>query len=171
VVPVPTPVIPDWVIQVASSSVTTAVVSAIVAAAVYWFLEGRKFKKEQQINYLKERLDTFYSPLVFHFENMRSWGVFLGERYAWAQQTLKAKNDDMNSIMRAGMRFVSPKVEALWYDWQPYSVAATRPGTYPPYSLDEFLKRTEKLHEALKSEREELMRRYYKGIGERDPTK
>jgi uncharacterized membrane-anchored protein YhcB (DUF1043 family) len=159
----------DPFIQITSSSVGTAVVSAIVAAIVYWFLEGRKFKREQQINYLKERLDTFYSPLVFHFNNMRSWGGFLGTKYAWDQATLVGKNQDMANIMRTGMRFVSPEIEKLWYEWQPFSVAATVQEVYKEqFNMEEFIKHTERLHEKLKAEREELMKHYRKEIGLHD---
>jgi len=164
------PAIPDWAIQMASSSVTTAVVSAIVAAIVYWFLEGRKFKREQKTRYLKERLDKFYSPMVFHFENMRSWGEFCRSEYAWARDTLVGKNQDMDNIMRSGMRFVSPRVEKLWYEWQPWSIAATQQEVYPQFRMDEFLKRTKKLHEALRVEREELLREYREKVGSPIPT-
>ncbi len=54
-----------------------AVVAGIVASLVNWFLEGWKFKREQGTIDLKERIDKFYSPLIFHFENMRSWGIFV----------------------------------------------------------------------------------------------
>jgi hypothetical protein len=63
----------DWIIQLGS----TAVVAGIVASLVNWFLEGRKFKREQRTIDLKERIDKFHSPLIFHFENMRSWGIFV----------------------------------------------------------------------------------------------
>jgi len=166
----PTQAASDWTTLVSSQAVT-AIVSAIVAAAVYYFLEGRKFRREQRVNDVKERLDRFYSPMIFHFENMKSWGAAWGkDTYVFAGETLGRKIDDMNDLMRSGLRFVSPKVEKLWYEWQPYAVAAVerRRGNdfYPHLSEAEFVNRSRVLHEALNLDRAELSKQYHNAIGE-----
>lgn len=116
---------------------------------------------------LKEKLDRYYSPLNFHFENMRSWAVFLNssERYAWAAETLADKLEDMKEIMRSGLRFASPEVQALWYAWQPFAVAAVeesreRKRVYQQFDTKGLLDRTERLHDAIKAEKDDLLKRY-----------
>jgi hypothetical protein len=145
------------------------IVGSLSGAAVNWYFEGRKFKREQRIAHLKDRLDNFYSPLIFHFENMKSWGVFLKKPYAYSSDTLAAKIGDMNSIMRSGMRLVGPKVQVLWYEWQPWAVAAVekrrRGRVYPQFEDEEFLIRSQRLHDALKADCEELLRQYKSEIG------
>jgi hypothetical protein len=145
------------------------IVGSLSGAAVNWYFEGRKFKREQRIAHLKERLDNFYSPLIFHFENMKSWGVFLEKPYAYSSDTLAAKIGDMNNVMRSGMRLAGTKIEALWYEWQPWAVAAVerrrKRKIYPQFKYDEFLLRSRRLHDALKADCEELLGQYRKEIG------
>jgi len=146
----------------------SSITGSIVGAAVNWFLEGRKFKREQNIAYLKEKIDSFYSPMIFHFENMRSWSAAWDHAsgYVFAGETLASKLEDMKTLMRTGLRLVSPTVERLWYDWQPYAIAAVerRRGNdvYPTFTEDELQKRSEALHTALKAERKKLMEDYKK---------
>jgi len=145
------------------------IVGSLSGAAVNWYFEGRKFKREQRIGHLKDRLDNFYSPLIFHFENMKSWGVFLEKPYAYSSDTLAAKIGDMNNVMRSGMRLAGTKIEALWYEWQPWAVAAVerrrKRKIYPQFKYDEFLSRSHRLHDALKADCEELLGQYRKEIG------
>ena len=145
------------------------IVGSLSGAAVNWYFEGRKFKREQKIAHLKDRLDNFYSPLIFHFENMKSWGVFLEQPYAYATETLAVKIGDMNDIVRSGMRLAGSTVEALWYEWQPWAVAAVerrrKRNIYPQFKYDEFLLRSHRLHDALKADCEELLRQYRKELG------
>jgi hypothetical protein len=100
---------------------------------------------------------------------MKSWGVFLGADYAYAPATLAGKIDDMNEIMRSGIRFASPEVQTLWYEWQPWAVAAVerhRVGNvYPQFKYDEFILRSQRLHERLKADCQELLRQYSSEIG------
>ena len=121
---------------------------------------------------MKERIDRFYSPMIFHFENMKSWGAAWGQdTYVFAGETLGSKIADMNNLMRSGLRFVGHNVERLWYDWQPYAVAAVerRRGKdiYPHLTETEFVNRSRLLHEALKVDRAELTRQYRAAIGEK----
>jgi len=96
-------------------------------------------------------------------------GVFLGAQYAYATETLAAKIGDMNDIMRSGIRFAGPKVPTLWYEWQPWAVAAVERqrnrNVYPQFKYDEFLLRSQRLHEALKADSQELLRQYEREIG------
>ena len=149
-------------------------IAGITATIVNYIFEERKFKREQRIIDLKERIDRFYSPLIFHFENMRSWAVFLrsDKKYAWADRTLAEKIEDMCKIMRDGLRFASRQVEELWYEWQPLAVAVIERESYRKhFDLEEFQKRCERLHEALKSDREEIMKLYDEGIGKEKSEK
>lgn len=147
------------------------VTGAVASAVMNWLFEGRKFKREQRLADLKEKVDRYYSPLNFHFENMRSWAVFLrsSDRYAWASETLANKLEDMKEIMRSGLRFASPQVQALWYEWQPFAVAAveeSRKGkaVYQQFDRKGLLDRTERLHDAIKAEKDDLLKRYHKEI-------
>jgi hypothetical protein len=144
-----------------------AILSSIVSTWFSYSLSQRRFKREQRIAYLKEKLDNFYSPMLFHFENMHSWAEFgrSPQKHVWADKSLAAKIGDMNNIMRSGMRYVSPKVEKLWYQWQPLAVAAVDK-VYPEYRLDDLLSRSQKLHEALLAERDALMKQYRHELGE-----
>lgn len=151
----------DWIIQFGSLSAVGAAVGGITAALVNWFMEGRKFKREQRIAHLKERLDGFYTPLLFHFENMKSWAIWLGspDKYAFSQPELERKLEDMYQIMRSGMRLASPEVTRLWFEWQP-----TASSTHPTGQASEFIKRSQKLHEAVKADFEKLRKAYLKEI-------
>lgn len=140
----------------------SSILSILLSGFVSWLSREREFKREQNIAYLKERLDNFYSPMVFHFENMRSWAAAHGHKsgYVFATGTLGDKLEDMKGLMRSGMRLVSPKVEELWYAWQLFAVAAVerRRGQdfYPKFSDEEFQNRSAALHVALKEDRERL---------------
>jgi len=154
------------VVRLASSSV----ISALVASGVYYFLEGRKTKKERQIIHLKETIDQFYSPMLFHFEHMSSWGAFLGIRddYAFDPVTLIGKLRDTEAIMRSGVRLSSPCVRNLWYEWQPLAVAAVearKGSTYPQFRPERFKELSKALHQALKEECGALEKKYLKEIG------
>ncbi len=76
------------------------------------------------------------------------------------------KLEDMKGLMRSGLRFVSPTVERLWYEWQPYAVAVVerRRGKdlYPSFTDDDFQIRSARLHDALKADREKLTEAYKK---------
>jgi hypothetical protein len=149
--------------------------AGITGALVNWLLQGRTFKKKQHIEHLKERIDKFYSPMIFHFENMRSWGDAWGQdTYVFAGGTLGSKIGDMNDIMRSGLRLVSHNVEKLWYEWQPYAVAAVerRRGkdSYPHLTDAEFVSRSRLLHEALKLDHAVLSKQYHDAIGEKNTS-
>jgi hypothetical protein len=148
-----------WVVQLGSVSA----ISAIVATLVSWFLEGRKFRREQRIGYLKERLGEFYSPFLFHFENMKSWAEWLSkpDSYAFAQDVLGRKVDDMVQIMRSRMHLASPQVTRLWFEWQPTAVPS-----HPSWNSNEFLVRSRRLHETVKAEWEMLLKTYRKEMGQ-----
>jgi hypothetical protein len=143
-----------------------AILSSIVSTWYSFRLEQGKFKREQGIAYLRERLDKFYSPMIFHFENMRSWAEFrkYPQGYIWSDKTMADKIGDMNNIMRSGTRFVSPTVEKLWYKWQPLAVAAVD-RAYPEFNLDDLLSATEKLHKALLDDCADLLDEYRRLIG------
>jgi hypothetical protein len=138
---------------------------SILGVLISGFLEKQNLAKQQRIADLKERLDNFYSPLIYHFENMRSWAKAhkSSQRYAFAKKTLEAKIGDMNNLMRLGLRYGSAKVRDLWYEWQPFAVAAVEvPQVYPNLAdSDEFLDRTERLHEALEKDCNELLVQYW----------
>jgi hypothetical protein len=155
--------ISDWLGLIGIGAIATS----IITTAFNYYLQEKRFSREQRIAYLKEELDNFYSPMIFHFENMRSWGEFRKspKTYVWADKSLAAKIGDMNNLMRSGTRFVSPTVAKLWYDWQPLAVAAVDK-VYPEFNLDDFISRTQKLHEALVAERDNLMEQYRHEIGE-----
>jgi hypothetical protein len=144
-------------------------VGSIVGVLISGFLEKQNLAKQQRIADLKERLDNFYSPLIFHFENMRSWAKAhkSSQMYAFAKKTLAAKIGDMNNLMRLGLRYGSPKVRDLWYDWQPLAVAAVEgPQVYPNLANpDEFMNRSQQLHEVLEKESNELLAQYWMETG------
>jgi hypothetical protein len=144
-----------------------AILSSIVSAWLSYIFNQRKFKSEQRIGYLKEKLDNFYSPMIFHFQNMHSWAKFRRSphKHVWADKSLAAKIGDMNDIMRSGMRFVSPTIEKLWYQWQPMAVAAVD-RQYPEFRFEDLLASSQKLHEALLRERNALMKEYRHELGE-----
>jgi hypothetical protein len=104
----------------------SSILTLLLSSAINWYSREHEFKREQNLSYLKEKLDKFYSPMVFHFENMRSWAVAHGHEagYVFAAETLGDKLEDMKGLMRSGLRLVSPNVEELWYAWQPFAVAA-----------------------------------------------
>ena len=62
------------------------------------------------------------------------------------------------------MRFASEEVEKLWYEWQPYAVAALErrrgKNVYPQYNDEEFLRRSTKLHDQLKTDCDALRAKY-----------
>jgi hypothetical protein len=143
----------------------SSVISVLVSGLLDWFSENRKFKREQNIAYLKEKIDSFYSPMIFHFENMKSWGAAWGQDgYAYAGKTLGEKIGDMNSLMRSGLRLVNSQVEQLWYEWQPFGIAASETlsgkRSYPWFSNEELQTRSRRLHEALVRDREKLIQEY-----------
>jgi hypothetical protein len=104
--------------------------------------------------------------MIFHFENMRSWSAAWGRSsgYVFAGETLADKLEDMKTLMRNGLRLISPTVQRLWYEWQPYAIAAVerRRGQdlYPPFAEEELQKRSKALHDALIADREKLMQDY-----------
>lgn len=154
----------DWFTVVGLAGVT----GSIAGAAINYVFEGRKFRREQQIAHLKERLDNFYSPMIFHFENMRSWGKIWNQPYAYATESLGSKITDMNNLMRSGLRLMNTQVEDLWYEWQPYAVAEVERGKgkdpYPHLTTKEFILRTQRLHDALKADRDKLEKQYDRKI-------
>lgn len=145
-----------------------SIIGAAISGALVWLNEKRKFQREERIRYVKERLDSFYSPMIFDFETMKAWGVFLRAPYAYATSTLAAYLEDMKQIMKSGMRFASEEVEKLWYEWQPYAVAAVerRRGkkVYPQYSEEEFVRLSDKLRDQLKADRDTLRLSYREEI-------
>jgi hypothetical protein len=151
----------------------SSILSIIVSALLNWLSEERTFKREQSVMYLKEKIDSFYSPMTFHFENMRSWSAAWSQKsgYVYSGETLADKLGDMKSLMRLGLRFASPDVRKLWYEWQPFAVAAViqRRGetTYPWFSNEELQTRSKKLHEAVQAESEGLTKEYKKKIEKR----
>ena len=93
----------DWFAVVGLAGITATVTGALIN----WLLQGRSFKQQQRIDHIKERIDKFYSPMIFHFENMKSWGAAWGkDTYVFAGETLGSKISDMNELMRSGLRFV-----------------------------------------------------------------
>jgi hypothetical protein len=145
----------------------SSILSILVSAFVNWLSEERKFKREQNILYLKEKIDGFYSPMMFHFENMRSWAGAWGREsaYSYSGKTLADKLDDMKALMRSGLRFASPDVRTLWYKWQPFAVAAVelrkkKRNIYPWFTEQELQTRSQKLHAAVQSESERLAQEY-----------
>lgn len=103
---------------------------------------------------------------------MKSWGAAYTQQsgqatgYVFAATTLADKLEDMKGLMRSGLRFVSPTVEQLWYEWQPYAIAAVerRRGEdlYPSFNDAGFQTRSASLHNALKADREKLTEAYKK---------
>jgi hypothetical protein len=86
--------------------------------------------------------------------------------YVFAAATLADKLEDMKNLMRSGLRLVSPTVEQLWYNWQPYAIAVVerRRGNdlYPSFTDAEFQIRSSALHNALKQDRQGLTEAYKK---------
>ena len=122
----------DWIVQFGSLSVVAAVVGALSGGAVNWLLEGRKFQREIRIADLKDRMDKFYSPLLFHFENMKSWAVYMGapkdsDEYAFSGQEMERKLEDMYQIMKSGMRIPSEPIKEKWFEWQRLATRAGDP--------------------------------------------
>ncbi|MGD0176358.1 MAG: hypothetical protein ABSC50_05980 [Candidatus Bathyarchaeia archaeon] len=155
----------EFLTVIGISSILSSVVSIIIGSIINVLSEDRKFKREQNIAYLEEKLDKFYAPMMFHFENMKSWGAAWGEdALVYSGTTLADKLDDMKGLMRSGLRFASKEVKALWYDWQPYAVAAVhnRKGepTYPWFSEAELQRRSRKLHDAVQTESQRLTAEY-----------
>jgi len=151
----------DWIALIISSSA----VATIVASLLHHYFGIQELKQKERIAYLKERLDEFYSPLLFHFKNMKSWGEWESPRtriYAFSNQELIRKSGDMYEIMRAKMRLSSLTVRELWFEWQPI---ATSPRPWPQSIQDEFDKRSQKLHEALEDEYKDLKEKYLKELG------
>jgi len=144
----------------------SSILSILVSSIVNWLSEERTFKREQNIIYLKEKIDGFYSPMIFHFENMKSWRVAWNREsgYAYSGDTLADKLEDMKGLMRSGLRFASPDVRALWYNWQPYAVAAVerrrKKKIYPWFTEEELQTRSKQLHDAVQSESERLTQEY-----------
>jgi hypothetical protein len=155
----------EFLTVIGISSIFSSVVSIIIGAIINVLAEDRKFKREQNIAYLEEKLDKFYAPMMFNFENMKSWGAAWGQdTLAYSGTTLADKLEDMKGLMRSGLRFASKEVKALWYDWQPYAVAAvhSRKGEYPYpwFSEAELQKRSRKLHDAIQAESQKLTSEY-----------
>jgi hypothetical protein len=144
----------------------SSILSILLSALVNWLSEEHTFKREQNITYLKEKIDSFYSPMIFHFENMRSWSAAWSQEsgFVYSGKTLGDKLEDMKGLMRSGLRFASPDVKTLWYKWQPFAVAAVelRRGKdlYPWFSEEELQIRSQRLYEAVQAESERLMKEY-----------
>jgi hypothetical protein len=144
----------------------SSILSIFLSALVNWLSEEHTFTREQNITYLKEKIDSFYSPMIFHFENMRSWGDAWGREsgYSYSGNTLADKLEDMKGLMRSGLRFASPDVKTLWYKWQPFAVAAVerrrRKNLYPWFSEQELQIRSQRLHAAVQTESERLTKEY-----------
>ena len=92
---------PEPILDLLATIGLAGVTGAVASGVMNWVFEGRKFKREQRLADLKEKVDRYYSPLNFHFENMRSWAVFLksSDRYAWGAETLANKLEDMKEIL------------------------------------------------------------------------
>jgi len=156
----------DWITP--SIGLVGVLIGALI---VHWF-EERKLKKQEQITLLKESIDRFYSPLLFHFENMKSWGKFQGSdtQYVFALTELQNKLSDMYLIMKSGIRLASPEVRRLWYEWQPYAVAEVeyrriqlgidKGPTYGQRNPTIFNDKSTELHEALKADYKTLNEKY-----------
>lgn len=147
----------------------SSILSILFSAIVNWLSEEHTFKREQNITYLREKIDGFYSPMTFHFENMRSWNEAWGREsgYSYSGKTLADKLEDMKGLMRSGLRFASSDVKTLWYKWQPYAVAAVeqrrrKKNIYPWFSEQELQIRSQKLHAAVQAESERFTKEYKK---------
>jgi hypothetical protein len=144
----------------------SSILSILVSALLNWLSEERRFKRDQNIAYLTQKIDRFYSPMMFHFENMRSWSDAWSREsgYSYSGKTLAGKLEDMKDLMRSGLRFASPDVRTLWYKWQPFAVAAVerrrRRNLYPWFSEEGFQIRSKELHAAVRSECERLTQEY-----------
>ena len=143
----------------------SSIISIFFTAIVNWLSEEHAFKRDQNIAYIKEKIDSYYSPMIFHFENMKSWGAAWGQdSYVYAGETLGNKIGDMNDLMRSGLRFVNRDVEQLWYKWQPFAAAAVEErrgkNLYPWFREEELQIRSRKLHEALVADRQKLIQEY-----------
>jgi hypothetical protein len=151
----------------------SSILSIIVSALLNWFSEERTFKRDQSLVYLKEKIDSFYSPMIFHFENMKSWSAAWNQEsgYVYSGDTLADKLEDMKKLMRSGLRFASPDVRKLWFEWQPFAVAASllrkEKKTYPWFSDEELQVRSRKLHAAVQAESERLTQEYKKRLEKR----
>jgi hypothetical protein len=75
------------------------------------------------------------------------------------------KTGERYDIMRSEMRFANPKVVEPLYKSQPLAIASSHPDLYPQFRVEDFIRCTKELHEALKADREELMKQYWKVIG------
>jgi len=157
------------VIEFGSLSVLAAAVGAVFGGLMNWFLEGRRFRREQKISDLKEKIDRFYSPLLFHFENMRSWATWLGDptTYAFSGDEMHKKLMDMYEIMRSGMRFASPEVTKLWFQWQPLATMSRSP-SLKDEQRKKFTELSEALHNRLNQDFSAIMNDYSEEIGEKN---
>jgi phosphate/sulfate permease len=141
------------------------IIGSLLTVAAEHYFEEKKSKRDQRVADLKERLGKLWH-LLFYFGNMRSWGEFTtGAKdkasYAFATEVLARYLGEMTTIMQSETWHVGLGVRNLWFEWQPYAVAAVerRRGkiAYPRFSEAEFLERTGRLHDALTADYKELV--------------
>jgi hypothetical protein len=149
-----------------------AFLASLMTPIVSSYFEREKIKRDRRISDLKENIAKLWR-LVFYFGNMRSWGVFVGAPYAFATEVLGRYLDEMAQMVKLEMGFVEPRIQKLWFDWQPYAVAAVerrrrkRSRIYPKFTKEEFYIRSERLHEAVEAEWKKALKQYNKELGTR----
>jgi hypothetical protein len=158
--------------EIGSLSVLSALIGAVAAGITNWLLEGRKFKREQRLAYMKDRLDLLYSPLLLYFDNMKSWAQMLNlpDEYAffrsgmtWPPQIpLEEMLEKMYQKMEVGMRMASQDVIDLWLKWQPLAVMHGS----PMVNYTELHRLSSQLHGQLKTDYNTIRDDYLREVGE-----
>jgi len=141
---------------------TPSIIAVIVSAFCNYTFDVRRMGKDRRITYLDEALERFYGPMIYYFRLMEGWGKFIGapNGYPFHPDTLTEYLREMEDCMKKGIRFASPEISDLWYEWQPYAVAAIelrKGGTsYTQFTPEAYKKKTKELSQAIRKEAEEL---------------
>ena len=152
----------DTILSLVAAAGIGGFLASVIGPVISWHYEGRRFKRERRITNLERRIDKLWR-LLFYFGSMESWGAVQGGSIAFAPEVLGRYLNEMVEMMKSEM-FVGSAVRKLWFEWQPYAVAAVekREGksTYTFFNNNEFETRFRRLHEALLDDYERLSRQY-----------
>jgi len=130
----------------------------MVTTLMGYLTERWRFRRDQHLAFTKERLDELYSPLVFHLENMRAWGLRLGAEFAWSEDEMEKKLDDMYNLLKGNLRLAGPKLKETWF-WYRAQFAK------PYVCTVERANATKELYDAVSEEFSHLLEEYRKIAG------
>ena len=157
----------DTILSLVAAAGIGGFLASVIAPVISWHYEGRTFKRERRIANLEKRIDKLWR-LLFYFGNMESWGAVQGGSIAFAPEVLGRYLGEMVEMMKTEM-FVGSAARKLWFEWQPYAVAAVekREGksTYAFFNNNDFVSRFHRLHQALLDEYERLSKEYQSETG------